>query len=77
MRSTVSTCPHVGARCYLPMPRGNWRRSCLMAHNEDNDPIDDDDQHVHHGSPTTPSYSSSTLDQSSSSHPVNTVYGRW
>jgi hypothetical protein len=26
-----------------------------MAHNEDNDPIDDDDdQHVHHSTPTTP-----------------------
>jgi hypothetical protein len=31
MRSTVSTCPRVGARCY-PRYLGITRRSCLEAH---------------------------------------------
>jgi hypothetical protein len=31
MRSTVSTCPRVGARCY-PRFLGITRRSCLEAH---------------------------------------------
>jgi hypothetical protein len=44
-----------------------------MAHNEDSDPIDDDDQHVHPWQPNNPpQIASSTLDQPSSSHPVNT-----
>jgi hypothetical protein len=37
------------ASCYPPMPRGNQKKSCLMAYNEDSDPNDndDDDEHVH------------------------------
>jgi hypothetical protein len=31
MRSTVSTCPRVGARCYPPL-LGITRRLCLEAH---------------------------------------------
>jgi hypothetical protein len=39
-----------------PMPRGNWRRSCLEAHNGEHDlhHDDDDDQHVHRWQPNNP-----------------------
>jgi hypothetical protein len=45
MHSTVSTCPHVGAIYYPLSPRGDYRKLCLMVHNEYNDPDDDDDQY--------------------------------
>jgi hypothetical protein len=31
-----------------------------MAHNEDNNPNDDDDQHIHREKPSSPSYASSS-----------------
>jgi hypothetical protein len=49
-----------------------------MAHNEDSDLDDDDDQHVHSWQAQQPlSDASSHFDQQSSSHPINTVFGRW
>jgi hypothetical protein len=47
-----------------------------MAHNENNDPDDDDDQHIQSWQPNSPSIDASfILDQQSSSHPINTVFG--
>jgi hypothetical protein len=43
-----------------PMPRGNWRRSCLMARNEDDDPDHDDYEHVHIYQPGSPPHISSS-----------------
>jgi hypothetical protein len=72
MRSTVSTCPHIGARCYPPMPRGNYRRSCLMAHNVEHYPNHDYYQHVHKWQPIIPPHSPLQLQvNQGSSHSTN------
>jgi hypothetical protein len=54
MRSIVRKCPHVGAISYPPIPRGNWRRSCLKDVNGEHDLHHDDDQHVHRWNPNIP-----------------------
>jgi len=47
-----------------------------MAHNEDSDPVDDDDQHVHLWQPSSPpQIASTTSDQPSSSHSVTHCMG--
>jgi len=49
-----------------------------MAHNEDNDPIDDDDQHVHHSSPKSPLIFPILLWIIQAHHiQSKQVYGRW